>query len=388
MFIGLWKSYLRRDKGLSLGLICLAALSVAPAKADPFELYSHPDGTAAHLKMKVDLAESPPPKFGPNYTWITEQNQPGAEYVRLYFTDIAAQTTDFTLSFYDAAGSLVEAVSGTDFSDRTDYTSLMIPGDYVQVRLTAVEPPQVRFTLDQLLFQQDAARPESITPPYQLEHVRAYRNHPVISKASPSVAKLIFTKDGKPHNCTGFLIANDLLMTNHHCVPTADICRTTVAVFGYEYDAERRLQNGQQYRCASVKASNRPYDFAVLELKASQSLGSAPGRKAGEDWGVLPIEGTDPQSGQDLIIIQHPSGYPKLVSVQDCNVVEPVADGRAEGSDFSHLCDTYGGSSGSPILNAEGRVVGLHHFGFAEGPYWNSNRAVRISKIREIYTFP
>jgi V8-like Glu-specific endopeptidase len=50
-------------------------------------------------------------------------------------------------------------------------------------------------------------------------------------------------------------------------------------------------------------------------------------------------------------------------------------------SDIAHTCDTEHGSSGSPLLNLAGSVVGLHHFGVAEGPYWNENRAVRMAEI-------
>ena len=58
--------------------------------------------------------------------------------------------------------------------------------------------------------------------------------------------------------------------------------------------------------------------------------------------------------------------------------------GRGTGTDFTHTCDSAGGSSGAPVFDAEGHLVGLHHYGFAEAQVqeWTENRAVRLERIR------
>jgi hypothetical protein len=65
-------------------------------------------------------------------------------------------------------------------------------------------------------------------------------------------------------------------------------------------------------------------------------------------------------------------------------VVGPEAPGRGIGTDFTHTCDSAGGSSGAPVFDAEGHLVGLHHYGFAEAQVqeWTENRAVRLERIR------
>ena len=70
---------------------------------------------------------------------------------------------------------------------------------------------------------------------------------------------------------------------------------------------------------------------------------------------------------------------------EDCFVVKLPADGRAKDTDFSHLCDTMGGSSGSPVLSRRSlEVIGLHHLGIdlADKDWRHQNRAVRMELIR------
>ena len=91
------------------------------------------------------------------------------------------------------------------------------------------------------------------------------------------------------------------------------------------------------------------------------------GRTSAEplDRGVL-ILGTAPAAATDLVIIQHPAGETKQVSIVDCKVDDESVSGTTKDeTDFEHRCDTLGGSSGSPLFDAKTfKVVGLHHLGF------------------------
>ena len=50
--------------------------------------------------------------------------------------------------------------------------------------------------------------------------------------------------------------------------------------------------------------------------------------------------------------------------------------------DFYHLCDTEGGESGSPVIDAAtGRVVGLHYYGITGTSNNGRNLAVNINAI-------
>jgi len=88
-----------------------------------------------------------------------------------------------------------------------------------------------------------------------------------------------------------------------------------------------------------------------------------------------------PQS-EEVLMVHHPEALPKRLT-RNCRVSAGVAVG---GDRFAHTCDSEGGSSGAPVFDVQGRVLGLHHEGFHRDPQTCSatdrvNKAVRIDKI-------
>ena len=75
-------------------------------------------------------------------------------------------------------------------------------------------------------------------------------------------------------------------------------------------------------------------------------------------WGSLPLVSLPPGSPKEddeVIIIQHPMGGPKQIALSHNLIV--FADARR----LQYLTDTLAGSSGSPVLDIQWHVVGLHH---------------------------
>lgn len=121
-----------------------------------------------------------------------------------------------------------------------------------------------------------------------------------------------------------------------------------------------------------------------MEQKSSYELDYAVlvfGGNPAAVWGKLALSGSDPALASAIYVIQHPAGEAKKISKKHCAVGAVPVDGRGSGTDFAHTCDTAGGSSGSPVFNDAGEVVGLHHYGFAEGSEWSENRAIRMKRI-------
>ena len=201
-----------------------------------------------------------------------------------------------------------------------------------------------------------------------------------IRALSALVAFLSFIEGGFARSCTGFLIAPDLLATNEHCINSAETCLSMTAVFGYEFDPQNRLVMGPQLRCAGYDETLGTFDLDVSVVRPTRSPGPE----------YVPVEITTGITTPEgpLFIIQHPGSQPKQVSFINCAAVQMNVYGRAPGSDFTHTCDTAGGSSGSPVFNAVGALVGVHHFGFMgdiDG-IWTENRSTHASLIGEWWT--
>jgi hypothetical protein len=258
-------------------------------------------------------------------------------------------------------------------ADVKEFWSDEILGTNAEVQVHSADPqPALKLVIDRIVKATPVARPQSITMPDQREPYR--------TKAEPirtlgrSVVRLQFVDDNekKVFVCTGFLaFTNRHLLTNDHCINSDAEMRSALA----DVDFDGGTAKPRSVRFAKLLMSDGPLDFSLLEL--AEPL----------DRGVL-ILGDAPAAAADLVIIQHPAGETKQVSIVDCKVDDESVSGTTnDETDFEHRCDTLGGSSGSPMFDAKTlKVVGLHHLGFnpLNKPV---NRAVQmklvIAKINE-----
>jgi V8-like Glu-specific endopeptidase len=93
--------------------------------------------------------------------------------------------------------------------------------------------------------------------------------------------------------------------------------------------------------------TNEELDYTILELD------DEPGR----EWGYLAQSRHVLEKLARVNIIQHPGGLPKQVSLQR-NFVH-----YSDSTIVQYVTATLPGSSGSPVLDDEWRVVALHHAG-------------------------
>jgi V8-like Glu-specific endopeptidase len=148
---------------------------------------------------------------------------------------------------------------------------------------------------------------------------------------------------------TGFLVTEDLLLTNNHVLPSADILQNTIFRFNYEDDFQGHAQPSDEYSAKSggLFLTNQNLDYTLVQLD----------RKPGKKWGWLPLSPRTIQLRERVNIIQHPAGRPKEISFQN-NFVEYIG-----GDVVQYITSTLNGSSGSPVLNDGWEVVALHHSG-------------------------
>lgn len=156
---------------------------------------------------------------------------------------------------------------------------------------------------------------------------------------------------------TGFLIASDLLMTNHHVIGSAESAKRCMFEFNYQLDRTgralpvqtARVREGGLFATSPMglyNASADALDYTVVQLA------DPPARVA-----PLALKPATIPCDSRLTIIQHPGGDYKKISLQN-NFVEYVDEHVVQ-----YTTSTEPGSSGSPVLSDNFNVVAIHHAG-------------------------
>jgi V8-like Glu-specific endopeptidase len=308
--------------------------------------------------------------------WAHNEERLGAKYVRLHFVGIEDRgANEYKVLLRDRNNRIVVELPRQTFEAEPDFWTQNIDGDFVRAEVVAAtKPTGLKFVLGDIAYQQNMGAPFSITLPDEREPVRVYGNVPILSERIHSVAKIIFIENGLSESCTGFLIDDDRMLTNEHCINKTDVCKTALAIFDYEVTETGSIDTGQQFRCTQFIAADHTLDVSLIRLAG----------KPGLLYGHLTLNGRAVVLGEQLYLIQHPAGEPKQISRKGCSITTAVAPGNGLATDFGHKCDTLGGASGSPLLGGgDFTVIGLHHFGFdSVDTQWSAeNRAVRMPQI-------
>jgi hypothetical protein len=163
--------------------------------------------------------------------------------------------------------------------------------------------------------------------------------------------------------CSGLLFDRDLVLTAGHC-PFMIACDSMQLVIGYHYVSEgvlAPLDGDDVYTCGEVLASERSpsaderLDYAWIRLDRDVDNWVDPPIAVRDD--SRPLERNEP-----LATFGFPNGTP--LKVDDGAA---VADPRPATLDFfTATTDSFYGSSGSPIFDAAGALVGTQNRGAAD----------------------
>ena len=155
---------------------------------------------------------------------------------------------------------------------------------------------------------------------------------------------------------TGFFVNKyGHLITNHHVL---------IGKFG----AEIRTADGSTYRIRTIVAENQETDL----IKVSVDIPSEKIR-----W--LTVSDEVPPVAEQVVVVGSPMGLEQSVSD---GIVSSVREIPGLGTFFQMSAPISPGSSGSPVVNMKGKVVGVASFQFLQGQ--NLNFAVSSKSIRNL----
>lgn len=201
---------------------------------------------------------------------------------------------------------------------------------------------------------------------------------------------------------TGFMVAENLLLTNWHVFKTINEVAESEIQFYYEYNTFGNPGTPVSFKLQTdlFFHSNEPLDYCFVGVSTKDVTGT----KNLSDIGYIFLDpglGKIGHEGQEALnIIHHPNGDYMQLSIRENRFkkITPIS--------IWYETDTAPGSSGSPVFNDQWQVVALHHMGVAKkngaGKYvdkddqvipaiegkidasrvvWEANEGIRISVI-------
>lgn len=179
----------------------------------------------------------------------------------------------------------------------------------------------------------------------------------LVKRIKPSaVAIEVFdSKDNTIARGSGFFIATDRIITNRHVIERS--ARVQV-----------HLVDGRKFPVKGVLAVDGEADLALLLVEVPKEL-AVP----------LPVVRTVPQEGESIVVIGNPYGLEGSVSN---GIVSAVREISGYGKIIQITASISPGSSGSPVVNMAGQVIGVATLQAAEGQ--NLNFAVPADRISQL----
>jgi V8-like Glu-specific endopeptidase len=159
----------------------------------------------------------------------------------------------------------------------------------------------------------------------------------------PMCADELFSSQAAPGFCTGFLVAEDILVTAGHCLQKT-ACADTSIVFGFQMASDSalaELTKDDVFECAEVLAQALPaqengyLDYAIIKLER-------PTGRAGLAYST----GDLLQAQDNVAVMGYPSGLPQKIASNAF-----VLSNDSSSPFFVANLDTFGSNSGSPVIN-------------------------------------
>lgn len=339
------------------------------------------DGEELALRLETPHPYGEASSAEPGIVWSRPVLHPGASYIQVHFARfelapgdrVVVRSPDGRQAWsYEGLGR------GSLGLDPDGFWSSRILGEAAIVELHAAQRGEAfGFAIDRMvrgltaveLIEVNDVDPTSICGGDDSEWAKCYEtSEPQIYERSRAVVRLHLPGT----SCTGWLLGCEgHLVTNHHCIESANVALNT----DYEFMAEgatcatpcfdlAACSGPIEATTATLIATNAALDYTLVKLPTNVS----------ETYGFFTLREGGAVLDERIYIPGHPSGWGKRIAVFSshptdasgfCEVASLNATACTGGpGDIGYFCDTQGGSSGSPVVAyADHKVVSLHHCG-------------------------
>lgn len=155
---------------------------------------------------------------------------------------------------------------------------------------------------------------------------------------------------------SGFLVDDNKVVTNYHVIEEANSVKVT-------------FSNGETYTSSELFGYNQDRDISVIKIPST----SIQPIKLGDSSDVL--------TGEDIVVIGNPLGLSNTVSTGNISSTERFIDNQEW---FQITASVSSGSSGGPVFNHNGEVIGIVTWGIVEDTAQNLNFIIPINTVKNI----
>jgi len=189
-----------------------------------------------------------------------------------------------------------------------------------------------------------------------------------VNTAKDAVASILFQSGANFYICTGGLIADTnnssvipYFLTAHHCISSSGEASSLETFFDYQTtcsspNCTQPYNNNGDTVGSTIKATGSTSDYSLLQLSSTPVTTDGLATYLG--WLSTAVANTNNYA---LYRISHPSGAPQAYSEGVVDTNKPTCRSLPRGN-FIYSRDTLGategGSSGSPVVNSAGQIVG------------------------------
>lgn len=318
------------------------------------------------------------------FVWSGVVNAPGASAVRLHFSGFDLPE-GAALYIYGTNGQAVGPYTGRGPLGNGELYTHSIFGEKVNVQLIQDGAPS-RLPRELVLESVGYMGPRFLkaviptpgeSPRFSTKAFCSYNescienaacsSSNVVAEARQAVASMLFQSGGGYYICTGGLLADTggtltpYFLTANHCISSSGEASSLETFFDYitscsSPNCSQPYSNTGDTVGATILSGSSNTDHTLLQLSSNPV--TADGTVAYLGWNSIAVANTN---GANLYRISHPSGAPQAYTEHSVDTGAGTCRSLPRGS-FIYSNDNFGategGSSGSPVVDSNGLVVG------------------------------